>query len=79
MGKMSNQTTQPNNLEGKTVAVTVDEFVPDSAVGYNIQTGEHLNFVSSENPDVKKGDKVILKAKKIESTLGSFIITYEKQ
>lgn len=68
-----------DNLEGKTVSIKVDEIVPDSAFGYNIETGKHLNFVSSDNPDVKKGDKVILKAKEVKSALGSFIITYEKQ
>jgi len=67
------------NLEGKTVSVEVDKVVPNSAFGYNIQTGKHLNFVSTENPDVKKGDKVVLKVEKVESALGSFIISYEKQ
>jgi predicted RNA-binding protein with TRAM domain len=66
-------------LEGKTVSVEVDKMVPNSAFGYNIQTGKHLNFVSTENPDVKKGDKVVLKVEKVESALGSFIISYEKQ
>lgn len=48
------------NLEGKIVSVQVDELFPDSAFGYNIQKGEHLNFVSSDNPDVEKGDKIIV-------------------
>lgn len=67
------------DLSGKTVSVTVDELVPDSAFGYNIQTGEHLNFVSSKNPNVKKGDEIVVKVEEVESVLGSFIITYEKQ
>jgi len=67
------------NLEGKTVSVEVDKVVPNSAFGYNIQTGKHLNFVSTENSNVKKGDKVVLKVEKVESALGSFIISYEKQ
>jgi predicted RNA-binding protein with TRAM domain len=68
-----------DNLEGKTVSVEVEKLVPNSAFGYNIQAGKHLNFVSTDNPNVKKGDKVILKVTKIQSTLGSYIITYEKQ
>lgn len=67
------------NLEGKTVSVEVSKLVPNSAFGYNIEAGKHLNFVSNDNPNVKKGDKVILKVKKVKSMLGSFIITYEKQ
>lgn len=68
-----------DNLEGKTVSVEVDKLVPNSAFGYNIEAGKHLNFVSTDNPNVKKGDKVILKVTKVQSTLGSYIITYEKQ
>lgn len=67
------------NLEGKTVSIDVNKVVPNSAFGYNIEAGKHLNFVSTDNPNVKKGDKVILKVKKVASTLGSYIITYEKQ
>ncbi|MFC7364526.1 MULTISPECIES: hypothetical protein [Bhargavaea] len=67
------------NPEGKIVSVKVDELVPDSAFGYNIQTGEHLNFVSSENPDVKVGDEIVVKVEKVESLMGSYIITYEQQ
>ncbi|WP_430597008.1 hypothetical protein [Enterococcus sp. DIV0174] len=66
------------SIDGKTVKITVDELVPDSAFGYNIQTGEHLNFVSSENPKVEKGDTLVVKVTKVESMLGSFIISYEK-
>ncbi|EMF0589562.1 TPA: hypothetical protein QFP75_001182 [Enterococcus faecium] len=66
------------SIDGKTVKITVDKLVPDSAFGYNIQTGEHLNFVSSENPNVKEGDSLVVKVTKVESTLGSFIITYTK-
>jgi predicted RNA-binding protein with TRAM domain len=68
-----------DNLEGKTVSVDVEKIVPNSAFGYNIEAGKHLNFVSTDNPNVKKGDTVILKVKKVASTLGSFIITYDKQ
>jgi predicted RNA-binding protein with TRAM domain len=68
-----------DNLEGKTVSVTVNKLVPNSAFGYNIEAGKHLNFVSADNPNVKKGDKLILKVTKVASALGSYIISYEKQ
>lgn len=67
------------DLTGKTVKITVDKLVPNSAFGYNIETGKHLNFVSSENPKVKKGDTLIVKVKKTTSSLGSFVITYTKE
>ena len=65
------------DLTGKTVKITVNKFVPDSAFGYNIQTGEHLNFCSSKNPGVKEGDTVTVKATEITSMLGSYIITFD--
>lgn len=64
------------NLKGKTVQFKVKKLEPQSAYGYNMETGKHLNFVSPENPNVKKGDTVFLKIKKIKSVLGSFVITY---
>lgn len=67
------------DINGKTVEITVDEYVPDGALGYTIQTGEHLNFVSSDNPNVEKGDTIIVKVVKTENVLGSFVMTYEKQ
>lgn len=66
------------NLEGKIVQFVAGELKPDSAFGYNIWAGEHLNFVSSRNPDVKQGDTVVVKTTTIESTLGSWIIKYDK-
>lgn len=68
-----------DDLTGKTVSVEVKELVPDSAFGYNIQTGEHLNFVSSKNPNVEVGDEIIVEVEEIESMLGSYIITYKKK
>jgi len=65
------------DIEGKTVSFTVKKVVPDSAFGYNLETGKHLNFTSSENPKVKKGDKVTVKVKKVTSMMGSWIITYD--
>lgn len=64
-------------LDGKTVSFTVDAIEPASAFGFNLQTGEHLNFVSSENPDVEVGDELIVKVDTVQSVIGSFIIAYE--
>ncbi len=66
-----------DNLDGKTVSVDVEKLVPNSAFGYNIEAGDHLNFVSATNPNVKKGNKVIVKVKNVKSMLGSYIITYK--
>lgn len=67
------------DLTGKTVKIKVDEYVPAGALGYTIQTGEHLNFISSDDPKIQKGDELIVKVTKVSSTMGSFIITYEKK
>lgn len=66
------------NLEGKVVQFTAGEFHPDSAFGYDVWAGEHLNFISSSHPDIAQGDMVVVKAKKIENVLGSWMITYDK-
>lgn len=66
------------NLEGRTVRFTVEEVIPNTALGYNVQAGEHLNFISSTNPDIKKGDVVTVKANTIVSLFGAWLIRYEK-
>lgn len=66
------------NLEGKIVQFVADDFKPDSALGYNIWAGEHLNFISERNPDVKVGDTVVVKATTIKNNIGSWVIEYEK-
>lgn len=66
------------NLEGKIVCFDVIEYHPNSAWGYNLWAGEHLNFVSSSQPDIKEGDTVIAKVITVESHFGSWIINYEK-
>lgn len=66
------------NLEGKTVQFTAGNVIPNSPLGYNIQAGEHLNFISSTNPDVKQGDIVIVRADEIMSLFGLWLIRYEK-
>jgi predicted small lipoprotein YifL len=66
------------DLKGKTVKIKVTEFIEDGPLGHTIQAGEHLNFISSENPKVKAGDELIVKIKAVESALGSYLIDYEK-
>ena len=66
------------DLTGKTVTFTVKAVVPDSAFGYNLQAGEHLNFCSSKNPGAKEGDTVTVKVIEVKSVLGSYIISYKK-
>lgn len=66
------------NPEGKTVQVTVDDVIPNTALGYNVQAGEHLNFISSTNPNVKAGDIMTVKVDSVASLFGSWLIRYEK-
>lgn len=67
-----------DDLTGKTVTFTVGEVNPDSAFGYNLQAGEHLNFCSSENPNLKSGDTITVEVEEVKSVLGSYIIYYKK-
>lgn len=66
------------DLEGKIVQFEALELHPDSAVGYNVWAGEHLNFISSSNPDIEVGEIVVVKCKAITSSLGSWFIKYEE-
>lgn len=65
------------DVTDKTVTLSVDKLVPDSAFGYNIQAGEHLNFCSAKNPGVDEGDMITVKVTSVTSMLGSYIIEYE--
>ena len=67
------------NLTGKTVRITVRKLVPKSAFGYNIQTGENLNFCSTSHPKVDEGDMIVVKVTDVESVLGSYVIYYKKR
>ncbi len=66
------------NTEGRIVRFKADELRPDSAFGYNIWAGEHLNFVSEEDPGVKENEEVTVRIKNVKKVLGSWIIRYEK-
>ncbi len=64
------------NVTGKTVRFKVRELRPNSAFGYNMIAGEHLNFCSSGNSCSNKGATVQVKVTKVISFLGSYIIFY---
>ena len=59
------------NLEGKVVRFTAKEIHPNSAIGFNVWAREHLNFVSSRNPDIEVNDTVTVRTTTIESISGS--------
>ena len=63
---------------GKTVSFVAAELHPQSLYGYDIWAGEHLNFISSENPDIEVGQTVTVKVTAVESAIGSWFIGYEK-
>jgi len=62
---------------GKIVYFVVDSINPNSAFGYNLTAGEHLNFCSSTNPNVNVGDGLTVKVKEVKSFIGSYIIYYD--
>lgn len=64
------------NLTGKTVRFKVKELHPNSAFGYNMWAGEHLNFCSPTHPNKRAGDTATVKVTKVVSFLGSYIISY---
>lgn len=66
------------NLVGKTVSFVAAELHPQSLYGYDIWAGEHLNFISSENPDIEVGQTITVKVTAVESAIGSWFIGYEK-
>ncbi|WP_285035951.1 hypothetical protein [Lactococcus petauri] len=62
---------------GKIVTFTVDNVVPDGELGYTVWAGEHLNFVSTEVLNWEIGESHTVKIKKVASSLGSYMITFE--
>lgn len=66
------------NLEGKIVNIVVENLETQSIYGYNIWAGEHLNFVSEKNPNVSTDETISVKVTEVQSSLGSWIIKYEK-
>ncbi|PPA67006.1 hypothetical protein [Lactococcus lactis] len=62
---------------GKVVTFTVDNVVPDGELGYTVWAGEHLNFISTEVLNWKSGETHTVRVKKVASSLGSYMITFE--
>lgn len=65
-------------VKDKIVQFDVIEYKPDSALGINCWSGEHLNFISKEELDVEKGDIIVgYITDEPTETLGSWTIHYE--
>lgn len=65
-------------VNGKIVQFDVVEYKPDSALGINCWSGEHLNFISEEELDVGKGNIIVGRIiEEPTKTLGSWVIHYE--
>lgn len=65
-------------VNGKIVQFDVIEYRPDSTLGINCWSGEHLNFISEEELDVGKGNTIVGRITEEPSkTLGSWKIPYE--
>ena len=66
------------DVAGKIVSFHADSLHPDSKYGYNIWAGEHLNFISEENPGIKRGDIATVSVTTTQQLdNGSWIIYYE--
>jgi len=65
-------------VKGKTVKFDVKNYVPNSAMGINCWSGEHLNFISDNELDVNVGDIIIGHVKEEPTSfLGSWKIKYD--
>lgn len=65
-------------VKGKIVQFDVVEYKPDSAMGINCWSGEHLNFISENALNVEKGNIIIGRITEEPSkVLGSWKVPYE--
>lgn len=62
---------------GKVVRFKADSIHPQSAPGFNVWSGEHLNFITARPVDVKAGDIVIARITDVVSSMGSWFLSYE--
>ena len=62
---------------GKVVVFRADELHPDSALGYNIWSGEHLNFITDGDPGILQGEEVTAKVLNVTKHSVSWRIYYE--
>lgn len=65
------------DVVGKTVTFKVDEVDDDSSDYFNLQAGEHLNFVSENEQDIEKGDTAKVVVTGVKKSEGSWIINYK--
>lgn len=66
-----------HKVDGKIVEFTVNDYKPDSALGINCWAGEHLNFISATELNVKAGDIVVGRVtEEPTSIFGSWKIPY---
>ena len=61
---------------GKIVKFKVKAY-GDSRFGKNAQSGEHLNFISNDDPQLNINDEVICVVKKTDSFIGTWLLNYE--
>lgn len=65
-------------VKGAIVQFDVVEYKPDSILGINCWSGEHLNFISEEELDVGKGNIIVGRiTEEPTNVLGSWTIPYE--
>lgn len=69
--------THDENTINKIVQFDVNEIKPSSPFGFNLLSGEHLNFVSKTEQKVAVGDTLTVRILDVNKILDSFIIMYE--
>ncbi len=61
----------------KIVSFEAKEIAPNSAVGFNVQAGEHLNFKSKDAKEISNHEQVTVLVTNTKSKIGSWFIDYE--
>ncbi|MBR6156988.1 MAG: hypothetical protein IKQ27_08515 [Lachnospiraceae bacterium] len=64
------------NVVGKIVTFNVLAISPDTEFGFNLWSGDHLNFCSQEIWDVQRGDELTVKIQSVANVGDSYIIRY---
>lgn len=62
------------NINGSTVVAKATTIAPDSKFGFNVQAGEHLNFIVPENSEIQVDGYYKFKVNSTQSFLGSWIL-----
>ena len=74
--KLEKDLNKGKDAVGKTVTFEVLEVKPDSALGFNLYAGEHLNFTCKDSFNVKAGDKLTVLITYVGKVLGSWELHY---